>query len=429
MLRLPGVPIIYLGRRSPGASSNLPPDIGRAILDCRYTRSCNPRDVRPDDIAASAVGSYPAFSPLPAVRSRRPAASHGSRRVPNLPPAGGHSLLRSHNLTAVKLLACVALCVARTFLPLLPGGDGADLRGKGMNKSGIKVNLFMFYHAKIFGTQSGQGKILQGIRLPLLIGCRRQGYPIWCRLRLVVRERGFPSDCNYFIIKNNVFIVCLCENYYNCIGLFCINQVDWKMIRNILVVFLLLFVGFSCDLKNRKTKNLRDIYGQNLILPGHATWKIEGRDTVINIENLAPKLVVYYSSGTCAPCSLKGLHHWGKIIDSVELVGPSLEIVFIIKANRYDSLFFHSLNSEHFIFPVLCDKEGEFEENNLLPINKEYNAFLLDSNNEVVYVGSPLLGRKMRSLFISIVKVLNNDYRNGVNSDLPSSDTIDNISS
>ena len=136
-----------------------------------------------------------------------------------------------------------------------------------------------------------------------------------------------------------------------------------------------------------------------------------------------------YSSGTCAPCSLKGLHHWGKIIDSVELVGPSLEIVFIIKANRYDSLFFHSLNSEHFIFPVLCDKEGEFEENNLLPINKEYNAFLLDSNNEVVYVGSPLLGRKMRSLFISIVKVLNNDYRNGVNSDLPSSDTIDNISS
>ncbi len=334
-----------------------------------------------------------------------------------------------YTLTDIKPLACVALCVARTFLPLLPGGDGADLRGKGMNKSGIKVNLFMFYHAKIFGTQSGQGKILQGIRLPLLIGCRRQGYPIWCRLRLVVRERGFPSDCKFFIIKNNVFIVCLCENYYNCIGLFCINQVDWKMIRNILVVFLLLFVGFSCDLKNRKTKNLRDIYGQNLILPGHATWKIEGRDTVINIENLAPKLVVYYSSGTCAPCSLKGLHHWGKIIDSVELVGPSLEIVFIIKANRYDSLFFHSLNSEHFIFPVLCDKEGEFEENNLLPINKEYNAFLLDSNNEVVYVGSPLLGRKMRSLFISIVKVLNNDYRNGVNSDLPSSDTIDNISS
>ena len=100
MLRLPGVPIIYLGRRSPGASSNLPPGIGRATLNCRYTRSCNPRDVLPGDIAAPAVGSYPAFSPLPAGKSL----------------VGGSFLLRSYTLTDIKSLACAALCVARTFL-------------------------------------------------------------------------------------------------------------------------------------------------------------------------------------------------------------------------------------------------------------------------------------------------------------------------
>lgn len=58
-------PVIYLGRQSPAVSSNLPPGIGRATLNCRYTRSCNPRDVLPGGIAAPAVGSYPAFSPLP----------------------------------------------------------------------------------------------------------------------------------------------------------------------------------------------------------------------------------------------------------------------------------------------------------------------------------------------------------------------------
>lgn len=26
------------------------------------------------------------------------------------------------------------------------------------------------------------------------------------RLRFTTRERGFPLDCNYFIIKNNVFM-------------------------------------------------------------------------------------------------------------------------------------------------------------------------------------------------------------------------------
>ena len=92
---------IYLGRRSPAQLvSNLPPDIGRATLDCRYTRSCNPRDVLPGDIAAPAVGSYPAFSPLPAEKSL----------------VGGSFLLRSYTLTDIKSLACAALCVARTFL-------------------------------------------------------------------------------------------------------------------------------------------------------------------------------------------------------------------------------------------------------------------------------------------------------------------------
>lgn len=78
------------------------------------------------------VGSYPAFSPLPAGHS--PECGPEPRRLRpfrECPPAGGRSLLRSHNLTAVKSLACVALCVARTFLSRpAAGSDRADLRGK-----------------------------------------------------------------------------------------------------------------------------------------------------------------------------------------------------------------------------------------------------------------------------------------------------------
>ncbi len=62
----------------------------------RYTRSCNPRDVLPDDIAASAVGSYPAFSPLPL------------RAVV--------FCYACHTLTNVRPLTCAVLYVARTFL-------------------------------------------------------------------------------------------------------------------------------------------------------------------------------------------------------------------------------------------------------------------------------------------------------------------------
>ena len=90
--------VIYLLRRSLAVSSNLPPDIGRAALNCRYTWSCNPRGAQPRSIATLAVGSYPTFSPLP----------H---------ECGGYFLLHYYTLTSIKPLTCAVLCVARTFLP------------------------------------------------------------------------------------------------------------------------------------------------------------------------------------------------------------------------------------------------------------------------------------------------------------------------
>ena len=89
-------------------SSDLPPDSGRAILNYRYTWSCNPSGVLPERITTSAVGSYPTFSPLP--------------RVPNLQGRnsawGGYSLLHYYALAGIKPLTWTVLYVARTFLPL-----------------------------------------------------------------------------------------------------------------------------------------------------------------------------------------------------------------------------------------------------------------------------------------------------------------------
>ena len=104
-------PVIYLRRCSHTASSNLPPDIGRATLNCRYTWSCNPQGVLPDDIAAAAVGSYPTFSPLP----RRYTGTSGDCSPP-LPRHGGYFLLRYYTLTDIEPLTRTVLCVARTFL-------------------------------------------------------------------------------------------------------------------------------------------------------------------------------------------------------------------------------------------------------------------------------------------------------------------------
>ena len=126
MLRLPGVPIIYLGRRSPGASSNLPPDIGRATLQLPVYMVLQPTRCTVRSVSLpSRWALTPPFHPY---------------------PCGAVIFCYTcYTLTDIKPLACVALCVARTFLPLLPGGDGADLRGKGSeNEHRIKQTRLFF---------------------------------------------------------------------------------------------------------------------------------------------------------------------------------------------------------------------------------------------------------------------------------------------
>ncbi len=102
--------VIYLRRRSPAASSNLPPGIGRATLSLPVYTVLQPAGRTAADIAARAVGSYPAFSPLP--RAVGPCRTKAPAEV-----RGGRFLLRCHKLSPIKSLACAVLCVARTFLP------------------------------------------------------------------------------------------------------------------------------------------------------------------------------------------------------------------------------------------------------------------------------------------------------------------------
>ena len=102
----------------PSSAASTPPGIGRATLNCRYTRSCNPRDVLPGGIAAPAVGSYPAFSPLPAGITKIPCGRSFSV-----------TLLYPHGYQVVSLRG--ALCCPDFPLPASAGSDRAGLPRKG----------------------------------------------------------------------------------------------------------------------------------------------------------------------------------------------------------------------------------------------------------------------------------------------------------
>ena len=109
-----GASIIYLRLWSPTASSNLPPDIGRATLNCRYTWSCNPRGAQPSVLLPSRWALTPPSHPYPCGR------------------LFSSTLLYPHGYQAVNLRG--ALRCSDFPPPPCGGSDRARMRGKGTKK-------------------------------------------------------------------------------------------------------------------------------------------------------------------------------------------------------------------------------------------------------------------------------------------------------
>ena len=84
------------------------------------------------DITADAVGSYPAFSPLP-VQARAVLFCYVS-----------------YDLTTIKPLTWTVLCVARTFLSPVRGSDKASLHRKSTQKMKITGAGCRFFHAMAY---------------------------------------------------------------------------------------------------------------------------------------------------------------------------------------------------------------------------------------------------------------------------------------
>ena len=119
-----GAPVIYLRRRSPARLvSNLPPDIGRATLNCRYTRSCNPSDVRPATSLPPRWALTPPFHPY------------------RLQAGAVVFCYVSYNLTAIKSLTCDGALRCPDFPLPARGSDKASLPDKSTQKMKITARL------------------------------------------------------------------------------------------------------------------------------------------------------------------------------------------------------------------------------------------------------------------------------------------------
>lgn len=172
---------------------------------------------------------------------------------------------------------------------------------------------------------------------------------------------------------------------------------------NILIVVILVLL---CTCNNIQ-KEMELLSSRPIILPDTLSNFYTSKEVgYINSSIPLMKLIIYIDSSECASCSIKQISEWNSIIDSVLRISNKINFYFILTPKKINlSSVKRTLIAEGFNYPVLLDTLGKFEGSNPhLPKNRALHTFLLDENNNVILVGSPLYNKKIEEMFYKIVE-------------------------
>ena len=118
------------------------------------------------------------------------------------------------------------------------------------------------------------------------------------------------------------------------------------------------------------------------------------------------KLVVFTDSSSCSECTLKRMYLWKDFVELEQKYKNQFYIMFIFQTNKAikvpkmaKSFYLTELNH-----PIYVDSKDVFKKlNSHLPDGEKFNVYLLDENNNVILVGSPLFNTMLENMLLDIL--------------------------
>lgn len=178
--------------------------------------------------------------------------------------------------------------------------------------------------------------------------------------------------------------------------------------KTLIITTLVALCILSCRENSRRkdaAKIVREWTGKEIKFPKGLFCISMGKDTTcVDLYTDNFKILLYVDSLGCTSCRLK-LYEWKKLMqesDSIFVRKP--EFAFIFQPKRRDGKEVEQiLKNNGFSHPVFIDKENETDRINKFPANSEYQCFLLDKDNKVIFVGNPSLNTGIWTLFKRII--------------------------
>ena len=142
---------------------------------------------------------------------------------------------------------------------------------------------------------------------------------------------------------------------------------------------------------------------KSVIIPVRSVFTVQGKDVVdFNYRDAEYKILVYTDSIGCTSCKLQ-LPKWKQMIAEVDsLTGGRVPFLFYFHSKDPKELRYY-LRRDNFTYPVCFEEDDYLNRLNRFPSDMTFQTLLLNRENKVVAIGSPVLNPKIKDLYLEII--------------------------
>lgn len=142
--------------------------------------------------------------------------------------------------------------------------------------------------------------------------------------------------------------------------------------------------------------------GREIAIPANVTFKTLGRDTLCyDLLDKPFKILTYIDSTGCTSCQF-GLHAWRGIIQLCRQQQLDVGFIFVVHSGDFRH-FDADVLLYSFDYPIVYDYHDDFDKlNHFSPA--PYRTFLLDKENKVQLIGSPIGNPQVWDLYLETIK-------------------------
>lgn len=182
--------------------------------------------------------------------------------------------------------------------------------------------------------------------------------------------------------------------------------------------YFLLLMGvcalmFSCKKNPQKEIAIivQEWQNKEVLFPEKMIFTKHGKDTLeYEIPPSSHKILMYVDSVGCTSCKLQ-LHKWKEFIQEVDsLTYGTVPVIFVFHPKDTDVReITYLLKRDGIDIPVCIDLQDELNTLNNFPVHQQFQTFLLNDENKVLFIGNPVHNLRIKEMYLS--EISNNTYQ------------------